>query len=122
MDDGMPSDDLRQDGWSRRKLAVSFFFFLAMLCVGGFAARAWLLGEDRALGLAEENVKTRNFEGSEAYRQGVRRDFDDLLLQYQRARVPEEKAAIVSVIRHRAGDCPPDQVPPAIRDLLRSAP
>jgi hypothetical protein len=116
----MRSDDVR-DGWSRTSMAITFFFCLAVLLAGGFLVRAWALGSDRVLGLAEENVKTHNFEESQAYRQGIRQDFDNLLLQYTRAKDPGEKAAILSVIRHRAGDCPSDQVPSVIRDLLRGA-
>ena len=83
-----------------------------------FWAHACDVGDQATLGNLEQKVRTRNFEESEAYRAGLRRDFDELLLSYAHAKSAEEKATIRSVIRHRAEGCPPDQVPQDIRDLL----
>ena len=94
----------------------------AILITGaGFWIHACVIGDDATLGRLEQNVRTQNFEQSEAYRAGLRRDFDELQLAYAHAKTAEEKATIRSVIRHRAEGCPPDQVPPEIRDLLNHA-
>ncbi len=86
-----------------------------------FGIHACSVADQATLGLAEQDVRTRNFEQSEAYRAGLRRDFDQLRLAYVSAKSADEKAAILSVIRHRASECPPDQIPSEIRDLLNQA-
>ena len=89
-----------------------------LIAATGFGIHACSVGDQATLGRAEENVRTQNFEQSEAYRAGLRRDFDELLLAYTNAKTDEEKMTVLSVIRHRAEGCPPDQVPQDIKNLL----
>lgn len=98
---------------------VAVILGVAILIAGlAFGIHACDVGDQATLGAVEQNVRTRNFEQSEAYRAGLRRDFDELLLAYSHAKTDEEKATVLSVIRHRAEGCPPDQVPQDIKDLL----
>lgn len=90
-----------------------------IVCVGGgFGVHACVVADKATLGRAEANVETRNFKESEAYQEGVRRDFDELLLSYAHAQSHDERAAIFAVIRHRAEGCPPELVPDDVKQLL----
>lgn len=92
---------------------------LVVLCVaGGYAIHACEIADKATLGRAEQDVDTKNFERSEAYRAGLRRDFDELELAYARAKSRDERETIFSVLRHRAEGCPPDLVPDDVKQLL----
>ena len=65
-----------------------------------------------------EQARREVFEETKSYRDGTRRDFDNLYLQYKSAKSDDEKAAVLSVIRHRAAGAPPDVVPSEISNLL----
>ena len=67
-----------------------------------------------------EQVRREVFENTKSYRDGLRRDFDNLYLSYEQEKDPDAKAAIKSVIRHRADGVDPELVPDSIRNLLRS--
>ena len=97
-------------------------FIAACALAGGvmYSFHACSVADQATLGLAEQDVRTRNYERSEAFRAGTRRDFDELYLAYVRAKSDDEKGAILGVIRQRAEGCPPDQVPDKIRELLRN--
>lgn len=102
---------------------VGLWVFVILGCVilvaaTAFGIHACSVADEAMLGRAEQDVRTRNFEQSEAYRAGLRRDFDELMLSYVSAKTPEEKTVILIVIRHRAEGCPPDQVPADVRALL----
>jgi hypothetical protein len=84
----------------------------------GFGIHACSVADEATLGAAEQNVRTRNFEQSEAYKAGLRRDFDELILAYAHAKSHDERATIFAVIRHRAEGCPSDQVPEDVKQLL----
>lgn len=84
----------------------------------GFGIHACVIADQATLGKAEQKVQTDNFRQSEAYREGLQRDFDELLLSYSRAKSRDERATIFSVMRHRAEGCPPEFVPQDVKDLL----
>jgi hypothetical protein len=91
---------------------------LVLLGLSAWGIRACTVAQDATLGRAEEKVRSQNFEESEAYRQGLRHDFDDLLLAYKRAKSDDERDAVLSVMRHRAAEAPPDLVPPEVKQLI----
>jgi hypothetical protein len=92
------------------------------LAVGlsSLAFHACSVADQASIGRAEEKVRTRNFEESEAYRVGLRRDFDELLLALAHAKDEDEKATILAVLRHRAEGAPPEAVPQDVRNILNS--
>ena len=65
-----------------------------------------------------ENARREVYENTKSYRDGSRRDFDNLYLAYKSAKSDDEKAAILSVIRERAAGAPPEVVPAEIYQLL----
>ena len=84
-----------------------------------FYVRACNLASDKTFGVAEENVKTETYRQSEAYREGLQRDCEELRLAYAQAKTPEEKAAILSTLRHRVEGAPSDAVPADVKELVR---
>jgi hypothetical protein len=76
------------------------------------------VADKATVGRVEQNVDTENFERSEAYRQGLRRDFDELELAYAHAKSDDERRTVLAVLRHRAEGCPPDLVPQDVKELL----
>lgn len=106
-------DDVKPGTWVLLILGV-----IVVIGLSAWGIRACNAAQDATLGRAEENIKTQNYEQSEAYRQGLRRDFDELLLSYNRSKDPDERATIISVMRHRAQGAPPDLIPPEVKTLL----
>lgn len=98
-------------------VAIAFLFVL-----GGFAIHACSVADQATLGRAEQKVQTQNFEESEAYRAGLRRDFDELMLSYSRAKSDDERATILAVMRHRAEGAPPELVPADVKNMLAHPP
>ncbi len=91
---------------------------VVLIVVAGFGIHACSVADQATLGRAEQKVQTDNFEQSEAYRAGVRHDFDELLLSYAHAKDDGERSTILAVMRHRAAACPPELVPQDVKDLL----
>jgi len=98
--------------------ALIIIGIIALVGLGGFAIHACAVADKATLGRVEQDVDTHNFERSEAYRAGLRRDFDELELAYARAKSRDERETIFSVMRHRAEGCPPDLVPDDVKQLL----
>lgn len=102
-------------------------FWMAMIVIGsllvlglaGWGFHACQVADKATLGRAEQRVETKNWEESAAYRAGLRRDFDELLLSYAHAKTDDERAAVLAVMRHRAEGAPPELVPDDVKDLLR---
>ncbi len=90
-----------------------------LVCGAGWGIRACILAQDASLGKAEEKVRRQNFEESESYRAGLRRNFDELMLQYASAKSDDERAAVLSVLRHRVEGAPPDAIPPDVKAFLK---
>lgn len=92
---------------------------VVLIGMASWGIRACYIAQEASLGRAEEKVKTDNFEQSQAYREGLRRNFDELVLAYKRARSDEERSTIIEVLRHRVQGAPPEAVPQDIKDFLR---
>lgn len=97
--------------WAPKKEAVGILFF----AVGAIGFGSYWFWAPK-----QEAVRREVFEQTKSYRDGLRRDFDNLFLQYETEKDPDAKAAILSVIRHRADGVDPDFVPDNIHNLLRS--
>jgi len=65
-----------------------------------------------------ENARREVFENTKSYRDGTKRDFDNLYVAYQTAKETEEKTAILSVIRERVSGTPNELIPSNINQLL----
>ena len=102
-------------------LKETFAVLAAIALVVGFVIAMQLasLENYKFFGPKFEDARRNVFEETKSYQDGLRRDFDNLYLQYEEAKDPDEKSAILSVIRHRAEGVNPDFLPTSIRNLLR---
>ena len=104
------------------EIAKGFFLVLAGLlaiAVFSFAVSAIGFGNYWFWAPKTEQVRREVFENTKSYRDGLRRDFDNLYLSYETEKDPDAKAAVLSVIRHRAAGVDHDFLPDNIRNLLR---
>ena len=107
---------------SEATIAIGGVLGVIVLGTGiAFYAHAVSVADKATLGRAEQRVETQNYEESVAFREGTRRDFETLVLSYHQAKSPDEKEAVLSLMRHRAQGCPPDLVPQTAKDLLATA-
>ncbi len=65
-----------------------------------------------------ENAKRNVYEQTKSYRDGSRRDFENLYTQYLAQPDPASKAAVLSVAKERADGVDPAIVPQNLKDLL----
>ena len=93
--------------------------------VGALAllAAVWLtafntLAMRRAFMPATEQVRRETFEQSKAYRDGMLQELRGMQFAYLQAD-PEHKAAIASLIRHRAAGFPVDAMPSDLADFIK---
>ena len=91
---------------------------VAIIAAATFGANYFGLVNYKFFGPQYEGARRQVFEETKSYRDGTRRDFDNLHLQYLAADSDEQKAAILATIRHRASGVPPELVPQEIKDLL----
>lgn len=89
------------------------------LIIIGFLLDITGLYEFKFIAPKYEDARRQVFENTKSYRDGTQRDFDNLYLSYEAAKTPEEKSAILGVIRHRAEGTPQDLVPADIVQLLK---
>lgn len=85
-----------------------------------FCAHAASIADKATLGRVEQNVDTRNYEESAAQLQGLRRDFDNLVLEYRHEVKEGDTAsanAVLSVICHRAQGVREDLLPTDIKSF-----
>jgi hypothetical protein len=99
-------------------LAFGGLVLLVLLFVG---ARVLGIADTKVFGVVDQNAQREVYENTKAYRDGIRRDFDELSLAYAKA-TPEEKPAILAVLRHRTEGVPPELVPDDVKRLLGGAP
>lgn len=65
----------------------------------------------------EEAVRREVFEQSKAYNQGMLQELQDMQFQYLQAD-DAHKAALASIILHRAADYDEDRLPPDLRSFI----
>lgn len=101
------------------KNEILIWLGIGVLTIGAVIfVRIYVIADTKYLGAAQENAETQVVEQSKTYRDGVRRDMDELLLSYKTAKSPDEKATVLSVMRHRAEGVPSDLVPIEVKQLL----
>ena len=65
----------------------------------------------------EEAVRRQVFEQSKAYNQGMVQELQNMEFEYVKSG-PNEKAALASIILHRAADYDEDKLPPDLRAFI----
>jgi hypothetical protein len=95
-----------------------FFFIIVMLALG------WVFtGNDfflyRYFAPKQEAVRREVFEQSKAYRQGGVQELQNMQFEYEQAS-PDHKAALRSIILHRATDFPTDAMPADLYQFIES--
>jgi hypothetical protein len=73
----------------------------------------------KVFGPAREQVRRQTFEETKSYNQGMVQELQNMQFEYIKAD-KEHKAALASVILHRAADYPEDRMPSDLRDFIRS--
>ena len=103
-----------------RDVVLSLIVFLVIVL-----GVAWLVqGNDffmyKVFAPQYESVRRETFENSKAYRQGMIQELQNMRREYIQADDPEEKAALASIILHRASDFDLNQtdVPPDLREFI----
>jgi len=87
----------------------------------GWAVHASNVAEKATLGAADVEVDRRNFEHSQAYREGLRRDCEELIYSYRKAKAAkddESAKAVLSLLRHRVAGAPPEAVPSDVKQFI----
>ena len=100
-------------------VVLYFIAAIMMLSCSALAIRACTVADHATFDKVDERIRRENFEETKSYRDGLRRDFDELLLSYAHAKSDDERATIRAVMRHRAEGAPPDLVPQDVKDLLQ---
>jgi len=65
----------------------------------------------------QEAVRRETFEQSKAYRQGATQELENMQFEYAKAS-PEQKAALASIILHRAADYDTAMMTPELRAFV----
>jgi len=65
----------------------------------------------------QENVRRQVFEGTKSYNQGMVQELQNMQFEYVKAD-EEHKAALASIILHRAADFPEDKMPDDLRVFI----
>lgn len=102
---------------------------VAAVCVAGLLALialGWVIAGNnlamfKVFAPAQEQVRRETFEQSKAYRQGMVQELENMRFEYIKA-APEHKAALASIIRHRAADVPRDDLPPSLYAFIKELP
>ena len=108
------------DGPGAGLIATMIIAVIFLIGAAGWGIHACNTAERATLGAVDQEVDRRNVEHSQAYREGLRRDFDELILAYSRAKSDDERAVILSTLRHRVQGAPPEAVPADVKDFLAS--
>jgi hypothetical protein len=98
-------------------IALVAFGVLVLVVFLAIGARVFGIADTKVFGVVDQNAQREVYENTKAYRDGVRRDMDELSLAYVKA-TPEEKPAILAVLRHRAEGVPPELMPSEVKRLL----
>ena len=68
-----------------------------------------------------ENVRRKTFEQSKSFRTSAIQELQNMQFEYIKAS-PEHKAALASVIRHRAAEVPVDAMPIELQSFVSNLP
>lgn len=104
-------------GFTIAIMIIAVVFFLVL---GGWAIRSCSTVDKATLGAVDQELDRRNFERSQSYREGLRRDFDELMVQHAKAKSDDERTVIMSTLKHRVAGAPPEAVPQDVKDFIKS--
>ena len=95
---------------------------VGVLVVIGLLGVTWLAqGNDfslyRYFAPKYEQVRRDTFEQSKAYRQGMVQELQNMQFEYAKAQ-PDQRAALASIILHRAADFDETVLPPDLRQFV----
>ena len=95
---------------------------IGIACVIAFLGLGWIAqGNDfflyKTFAPKYEQVRRETFEQSKAYNQGMVQELQNMQFSYIQAD-DEHKAALASIIRHRAADYDLDRLPPDLRSFV----
>lgn len=101
-----------------KTILATIGFLIAIFALG------WIIqGQDffmfKVFAPKYEQVRRETFEQSKAYNQGMVQELQNMQFEYEKAS-PEHKAALRSIILHRAADYPPDKMPPDTAAFIQS--
>lgn len=105
---------------SLRTSTIVLLFLACILGIAGTAilARACSTAERATFEPVEHEIDRQNVEQSRTFREGLRRDFDSLMLAYAQAKTDDERATIIATLRHRVQGAPPEAVPDDVTQFL----
>lgn len=94
-----------------------------LIIVGVCTAAAWFVASNhwamtKVFAPAQEQVRRETFEQSKAYRQGMVQELQNMQFEYIKAD-PAHKAALASIIKHRAADVPEDALPEDLNQFIK---
>jgi len=97
---------------------------IGVLSLAGMLGIIWILqGSDfflyKTFAPKYEAVRRDTFEQSKAYNQGMVQELQNMQFQYVQAD-KEHKAALASIILHRAADYDQDKLPPDLYSFIQS--
>jgi len=96
---------------------------IGIIALAGFLGLIWIIqGNDfflyKTFAPKYEAVRRQTFEQSKAYNQGMVQELQNMQFQFIQAD-KEHKAALASVILHRAADYDESAMPPALAEFVR---
>ena len=100
------------------KYSLVFLVVLVGLFIVGNLMTGLDLAQYRFWGPKIENAHRAVYEETKSYRDGSRRDFENLYVAYTTATTPEDKTAVLSVAKERADGVNPESVPDNLKQLL----
>lgn len=91
---------------------------LVLVVVVGWVLSANHLALQSVFAPAQEKVRRETFEQSKAYRQGMVQELQNMQFEYLQADAAH-KAALASIIKHRAADVPADALPEDLYQFIK---
>lgn len=100
------------------------YIAIVLLAIVAITGLGWFftandLAQTRIFAPKFEDVRRTTFERSKAYRQGSAQELQNMQFEYEQADA-EHKAALRSIILHRAADMPADAMPTDLYAFIQS--
>ena len=97
---------------------------MVVACIAGILAGSWIIqGNEfflyKFFAPRQEQVRREVFEQTKSYRQGMVQELQNMQFEYIKAD-SEHKAAMKSLILHRAADFPVNDMPSDLADFIQS--
>jgi hypothetical protein len=103
------------------KITAWTVFAALLICLFGWLFTANNLALMQIFAPRQEQVRRETFEQSKAYQQGMIQELENMQFEYIRAD-PKQKAALASIIRHRAAGVPRDVLTPELYQFIKELP